>query len=408
MKVDEKLISKTNIGVFGHVNHGKTTLVTAICGKSPLKHSEEIKRGITIRLGYVDARIYKCKNCGKYSTKEKCPYCLSDTEIERTVSFVDSPGHESLMSVALTGASIIDGALFVIASNEKCPQPQTREHLAALQAAGIEKVIFIQTKIDLVSKERVLENFREIKEFLRGTIYENNPIIPVSAPQNINIDKVLEYIVKIIPERETKDNEDFKMFVVRSFDINRPGKKIDEIVGGVLGGAIVSGYIERNREIQIVPGIKINEEYKKLITKVENIRKSDLDLERASVGGLTSLLTQLDPYLTKSDNLSGNVVLDANKEVNLFDQINVNFKIFERTVGTAEVKITEPLKIGETVLLNIGVTKTLGKIISINKDIAKIKISVPTFVSDKDRLTISRLINNRWRLIGYGFVELSS
>ncbi|MFH8038526.1 MAG: translation initiation factor IF-2 subunit gamma [Candidatus Aenigmatarchaeota archaeon] len=402
MGIDPRLISRTNIGVFGHVAHGKSTLVNAITGISTLRYSEEIERGITIKLGYADARIYKCKSCEKYSTSEKCPYCFSETELIKTVSFVDSPGHESLMSVAITGASIINGAILVIAANEKCPRPQTREHLIALQAANIEKVIVVQNKIDCVSKERALENYKEIKDFLKGTIYENSPIVPISAQQKINIDKVLELIVKEIPECEESKSNDFKMYVVRSFDINKPGSIAENIKGGVLGGCINRGIIKKFDEIKILPGIKIEGKYKALKTRVENIKKSNISLDEAGAGGLVGILTTLDPSLTKSDNLAGSIVIPSNKNVEMKEEAIIKYKLFERVMGIVDERIVEPIKNGENLLLNIGVIKNIGKVINCDKEILKVKLSIPTFYEEDDKVTILRLIEGKWRLIGYG------
>ena len=155
-QVNPKLIPEVNIGMVGHVSHGKTTLTQALTGKLTLTHSEELKRGISIRLGYADATFYKCKN-GHYGTSKKCPVCFEECEPERTVSFIDAPGHETLMATVLTGARLMDGAILIIAANEKCPQPQTREHLAALEAVGIKNVIIIQNKIDLVTREQAVQ-----------------------------------------------------------------------------------------------------------------------------------------------------------------------------------------------------------------------------------------------------------
>ncbi|MEM1515263.1 MAG: GTP-binding protein, partial [Candidatus Bathyarchaeia archaeon] len=157
-----------NIGTIGHVDHGKTTLVEAITGVWAAKHSEELKRGITIKLGYADAPVYKCPVCEpphNYSTSEICPKCGSKTEFVRVLSFVDSPGHEALMATMLSGAAVMDGAILVIAADEPCPQPQTREHLAAIEIIGVKRIVIAQTKIDLVDKKRALESYREIKEF---------------------------------------------------------------------------------------------------------------------------------------------------------------------------------------------------------------------------------------------------
>ena len=170
-----------NIGMLGHVDHGKTTLTKALTGKWTDTHSEEIKRGISIRLGYADARIYECKKCNILSPKPECSKCGGKAELLRKISIVDAPGHETLMTTVISATSILDGVIFLIAANEPCPQPQTMEHLLVLNSTGVKKIIVVQTKIDLVTKEKALENYKQIKKFLKGTAAENAPIIPVSA-----------------------------------------------------------------------------------------------------------------------------------------------------------------------------------------------------------------------------------
>ena len=138
-----------NIGLCGHVDHGKTTLLERLSGKWADTHSEEIKRGITIRLGYADTVFRKCDECDLYTVKEKCPKCNKETQPVRKLSFVDAPGHESLMATMLSGATLMDAALLLVAANENCPQPQTREHLMALKIIGIKTIIVVQNKVDL-------------------------------------------------------------------------------------------------------------------------------------------------------------------------------------------------------------------------------------------------------------------
>ncbi len=193
---------EVNIGMVGHVDHGKTTLVKSLSGVWTDQHSEEVKRGISIRLGYADATFRKCPNCpapDAYSVEEKCPHCGTETEVLRTVSFVDSPGHETLMATMLCGAAIMDGAVLVISANEPCPQPQTKEHLMALNITGIKKIVIVQNKIDLMTREEVMEHYRQIKDFIKGTVAENAPIVPISAQQNLNVDMVIQAIEETIP-----------------------------------------------------------------------------------------------------------------------------------------------------------------------------------------------------------------
>lgn len=245
-----------NIGTAGHVDEGKSTLIKLLTGKFPDEHSEELRRGITIRLGYADCDIYKCPQCDDpemWTIYDECPNCESETVLERRVSFVDAPGHEILMQVMLSGAAIMDGVMLVIAANNKVPQPQTREHLAALTALGIENIVVVQNKVELVSEEAAFKNYQDIKEFLKGTIAENAPIIPMSAMHGANLDVLLSALNKFIPTPKHDTDAPLQMHVARSFDINRPGTTADKLKGGVLGGSIVQGKIKEGDEIVILP-----------------------------------------------------------------------------------------------------------------------------------------------------------
>jgi len=234
-------IPEVNIGLVGHVDHGKTTLTQALSGKWTDEHSEELRRGITIRIGYADITYY---DDGEGLNVD------GEGEEVRTVSLVDAPGHETLMANVLSGAAIMDGAVLLIAADEECPQPQTREHLAALDMIGIENVVIAQNKIDLVDEEQVKENYKQIKEFVEGTVAEDAPVIPISAQHGVNIDALLEAVHEEIPTPERDSEAEPKMLVARSFDINKPGTSIEDIRGGVLGGSLVHGELEEGQEIE--------------------------------------------------------------------------------------------------------------------------------------------------------------
>lgn len=113
-----------NVGIFGHIDHGKTTLLHKLTGVWASRYTEELKRGITIKLGYADVVLYNDK--GNFNIEGK-------GEVVRHISFVDSPGHEMLMATMMSGAALIDVAILLVSANEGI-KPQTREHLMALQA----------------------------------------------------------------------------------------------------------------------------------------------------------------------------------------------------------------------------------------------------------------------------------
>lgn len=405
-KFDPKMLPTANIGMVGHVAHGKTTLIEALTGKLTLTHSEELKRGITIRLGYADMSIYKCKKCDMYTNSQKCPKCFGDAELQRTVSFIDAPGHETLMATVLTGTSLMDGAILLIAANERCPQPQTREHLTALEVVGIKNVIIVQNKIDLVDEKEAKENYRQIKEFVKGTVLENAPVVPVSAQKGINIDLVLKTIQDIVPQHEEiedKTKKDVKMLVARSFDINKPGTPPAKLVGGIFGGSVITGKLKVGDEIEIRPGARVKDNYRALTTTVTGLQKAGISLEEAGPGGLLGVMTKLDPSLTKSDLLVGNVIGLKGKLPETTDKLEMDVKLLKRVVGTEEMSDVQPLKVGENLMINLGTGRSVGTINSLKKKV-ELNLKIPITVEKGERVVVSRRIAGRWRLIGYGIV----
>src|SRR2546426_172623 len=200
---------------------------------------------------------YKCPKDAEpaaYQNTEICKTHNIKGELQRIVSFVDSPGHETLMATMLSGAAIMDGALLVIAENEDCPQPQTKEHLMALGIIGVDKIVIVQNKIDIVDPKQAEENYRQIQAFVKGTVAEGAPIVPVSAHHDVNLDALLMMIQKVIPTPPHDETKKAKMYVARSFDVNQPGIPPEKIVGGVLGGSVMQGRMKVGEEIEISPG----------------------------------------------------------------------------------------------------------------------------------------------------------
>jgi len=398
-----------NIGMVGHVDHGKTTLLERLSGKWTDTHSEELKRGITIRLGYADVTFRKCEKCEgakAYTTKEKCTVCNSKTIPIRKVSFVDAPGHESLMATMLSGATIMDGALLLVAANEQCPQPQTREHLMALQIIGVKHIIVVQNKIDLASEEEALNNYEQIKAFLKGTDYENAPIIPISAQHRVGLDFLMQAIDEYIPTPVRDQTKEPIMLVARSFDINKPGIIPDKLVGGVLGGSLKQGKLKVDDTIEIKPGRSVLEKnqqfWKPLITKITSLNSGGSNLEEVCPSGSIGLLTSLDPSIVKSDQLTGSVVGLPGKLPKVWNELILDVHLLQRVVGTKEELNVEPIKMSEALMLNVNSAATVGIVIELKKNKIRCRLKLPVCADAGARVTISRRIGNRFRLIGYG------
>lgn len=388
-------IPEVNIGLVGHVDHGKTTLTQALSGKWTDEHSEELKKGITIRIGYADVTYYD--DNGDLNVD-------GEGDEVRTVSLVDAPGHETLMANVLSGAAMMDGAILMIAADEECPQPQTREHLAALDITGIENIVVVQNKIDLVDEEQAKENYEQIKEFLRGTVAEDAPIIPVSAQHGINIDALLEAMEEEIPTPERDPDAEPRMLAARSFDINKPGTSAEELRGGVVGGSLTQGEIEQGDEIELRPGTRVNGDWQPVKTKVEKVMQGSQPVERGSPGGLLAIETELDPAMAKSDGLAGNILGLEGKLPETSDEVELEVELMERLVGAEENQEIENLKKKETLMLNVGTQKSAG-VVTQAGDNARIKLKVPICGEEGDRVAISRQIGSRWRLIGYATIK---
>ncbi|MDW0128322.1 MAG: translation initiation factor IF-2 subunit gamma [Nitrososphaeraceae archaeon] len=399
-----------NIGTSGHVDHGKTTLVESITGVWTSGHSEELRRGITIKVGYADAAFYKCKNCPPpicYSTQPECKNCGQKSEFERVVSFVDSPGHESLMANMLSGAALMDGAILVTAANEKVPQPQTREHLLALQTLGIKQIVLVQNKVDLVSYEETIENYKQIKNFVKGSVADTAPIIPVSAQHKLNIDALIEAIQINIKTPERSKNSEPLMHVLRSFDINKPGLPIGEVKGGVIGGSLIQGDFETGDEIEIRPGLYDEKKgkYEPIMSKISSLGTGAGIVQVVKPGGLVALGTTLDPYIVKSDSLIGSLVgLPNSLPPDIYD-VTIELNLFETAVGTQELVKVDPIKIKESLRLNIGTAATLGTVTHVKDHTVEIKLKKPVCMVSNNRVAISRRIADRWRLIGSGIAS---
>lgn len=397
-----------NVVMLGHVDHGKTSITKSLSGVWTDTHSEELKRGITIKMGYADINIYKCGSCEgaeAYGVTEICSKCGFECDLVRKLSLLDAPGHETLMTTAISASSITDGAILVIAANETCPQPQTAEHLNVLEILDVDNIIVIQNKVDIVGIEKAKENYNQIKQFLKGTKAENAPVIPMVANQGLNIDVLLQTIYEKIPVPKRDFDADLRMYVARSFDINKPGAEINKISGAIVGGSIIQGKIVEGQEIEIAPGIIIDKkkgEFETIKTKVQGIRSANDLLTEAGPGGLLALSTLLDPSLAKSDGLVGQIVGLPGTLPPAVKKLKMKYKLIAREL---EDNSNLSLQLNEPIVLSVGTAITVGIITTMKKDLIEVALKRPIVVEKKSKVAISKRAGNRWKLSGYGIIE---
>mmetsp|Transcript_11437 Transcript_11437/g.41849 ORF Transcript_11437/g.41849 Transcript_11437/m.41849 type:complete len:467 (-) Transcript_11437:124-1524(-) len=419
-----------NIGTVGHVAHGKSTVVKAISGVQTVRFKNELERNITIKLGYANAKIFKCADdaCPRpqcyraYGSAQrediKCQvpgFEDKGMKLLRHVSFVDCPGHDILMATMLNGAAVMDGALLLIAANESCPQPQTSEHLAAVEIMRLKHIIILQNKIDLVQESAAVNQHESIQKFIQGTIADGAPIVPISAQLKYNIDAVAEYIVKKIPVPVRDFTSSPEMIVIRSFDVNKPGSEVDSIKGGVAGGSILQGVLKKGQEIEVRPGI-VSKDSSGSITctpirsRIVSLTSENNRLEFAVPGGLIGVGTTIDPTLTRADRLVGQVLGDVSTLPDVYTELEVNFFLLRRLLGVRtqgdqkQSKVTKLSK-QEVLMLNIGSMCTGAKVLAVKNDLAKLSLVSPVCTKEGEKIALSRRVDKHWRLIGWGKIQ---
>lgn len=413
-----------NIGTIGHVAHGKSTVVNAISGVKTIRFRREMIRNITIKLGYANAKIYKCPNCPRpqcyaafaSGTEDNPPCtvsgCDSRMELQRHVSFVDCPGHDILMATMLNGAAVMDAALLLIAGNEPCPQPQTSEHLAAVEIMKLRHIIILQNKIDLVKESEAQVQYKDIRRFIQGTIADKSPIIPISAQLKYNIDVICEYITKHIPVPVRDFTSSPRLIVIRSFDVNKPGDEVDDLKGGVAGGSILQGVLQVGQEIEVRPGIVSKSPEgdivcRPIFSNINSLFAEENELQYAVPGGLIGVGTKIDPTLTRADRLVGQVLGEVGKLPDIYTELEISFYLLRRLLG---VRSSDSEKAGkvqklmpqEILMINIGSTSTGGRVVAVKQNLAKIVLTAPVCTEVGEKLALSRRVEKHWRLIGWG------
>jgi translation initiation factor 2 subunit 3 len=309
----------------------------------------------------------------------------------------------------LSGAALMNGAVLIIAANEKCPQPQTKEHLMGLKISDVDKIMIVQNKIDLVSDEKAKENYEQISSFLSDMWGKDVPIIPISAHHDANLDFMIYAMEKILPTPEFDGSKKPRLHVARSFDINKPGSRPADITGGIIGGSLINGELKVDEDIEIKPGRKVEEKgkirYEELLTKITSLIAGGKTYKKVKPGGLLGVGTNLDPAISKSDSLIGSVVGHPGTLPPVLEKITVDVHLLEYVVGSEQSMQVDDIRTGEPLMLNAGAATTVGIVSSARDDIVDMALKLPICADSGQRIAISRRVGTRWRLIGYGILK---
>lgn len=212
------------VGTAGHIDHGKSALVKALTGTDPDRLDEEKRRGITIELGFADLEL----------------------DSERSLSFVDVPGHERFVRHMVAGATGIQAVMLVVAADQGI-QPQSREHLLICQLLGVRRGIVVLTKVDLVDEDLLEVVSLEVDEWLRGSFLEGAPIVPVSARTGVGLDELRQGLAACCDANtEIPRSSVVRLPIDRAFTLKG--------FGTVVTGTLVGGELRQGDELEVLPG----------------------------------------------------------------------------------------------------------------------------------------------------------
>jgi len=300
-----------------------------------------------------------------------------------------------------------------MSGNESCPQPQTSEHLAAIEIMKLKHIIILQNKIDLVKQTAASAQYKQILKFIQGTQAEGAPIIPISAQLKYNIDVICEHIVKKIPIPVRNFTDTPRLIVIRSFDVNRPGVEVEDLKGGVAGGSILQGVLRLGDEIEVRPGIvakdaENNIRCEPIFSRIVTLFAEENDLQFAVPGGLIGVGTKIDPILCRADRLVGQVLGAVDKLPDIFTELEINFFLLRRLLGVRveennkQSNRVQKLMKNEVLMVNVGSTSTGGRVLHVKSDLAKVLLLSPVCTQEGEKIALSRRVDRHWRLIGWG------
>ncbi len=394
----------TNLGMIGHVASGKSTLAYQITGVKTQKFASEKERNITIHIGYANAKIFLDKKGNFHTTSSDTNNLLDDEGEEmkliKHISIVDCPGHESFMSNMINGSAVMDACVLVIATNEVIPQPQTYEHLQAVESIDIDKYIIVQNKMDLINKKDNPNKLEDINNFLKNTSANNNDIIPTSVQSGRNVKEIINSIVNL-PLFERDINKPACLTVIRSFDINKPNISYNKLNGGIIGGSLTQGFLKKNDIVELRPGFIMKQKdgsikYRPILSKVETLQSDQRQLENAFPGGLIGVKLDIDPSLTKNNGMVGQLMGHIGTLPPVYMAIELKFNYINRYD-----KISKKFKKKEKIIICANAMRIKSDVYSIRKkkNTIKLVLEKPICLHKDQKIALFKNIDSKWKLL---------
>lgn len=297
------------VGMAGHIDHGKTTVVKYLTGVDTDTLPEEKSRGMTINLGFTQIKF----------------------DDGSRVGLIDVPGHEKFIKNMSAGVSGVDYLLMVIACDDGI-MPQTEEHFQILKLFGVKKGMILLTKRDLVDEKRYEEVKKQCREYFKGSFLENSPLLPLSII-NIESYNTLKNLLK--EELKKIDLEEkeryFRMDIDRVFSVKG--------FGCVVTGTVKSGKISVGDTLTIYPQNKM--------VKVKGLESHGEKKDSIGTGNRCAInLAGIESSEIKRGDIIGKSLLTG-------DKIECKLTLLENS---------PKIKNNHRIRLNIGTDEIIGRV----------------------------------------------
>jgi len=306
------------VGTAGHIDHGKSTLITALTGIDPDRLAEEKRRGMTIDLGFA--------------------HMVLPSGLE--IGIVDVPGHARFMRNMLAGAHGLDAVMLVVAADEGV-MPQTREHLEIVDLLDVRRGIVVLSKADLVDEAWLELVTAEVREAIAETTLAGAPVIPVSAVTGQGLSDLTTALDTLLDGAEPR------------LDLGRPRLPVDRVFtlsgfGTVVTGTLVDGSLSVGDELEVVPRGRL--------ARIRGLQRHNRGVESASPGTRVAVnLTGVDKSeVARGDVLSPPQTLQSTRRIDAH----------VRVLASAP----RPLRHGAEILLHTGTTEVGCRVIVLAGD----------------------------------------